>query len=330
MSLNSNFYLIPVQLKWNGSVSYHESNSGFNVVHPFQRLFQYKYIENNQNANLKGFNGQEKDNEVGEGIYTAEFWEYDSRIGRRWNLDPVVKPWQSSYSCFSNSPISRIDPLGDDDYFDNKGVFLYRTKSGNNIMIKTNSKDLLLSQAVLSTSALRGIGQYYAKSVKGMKGNENIWGQQHMGAVMHVSAYGGFGEYKAIMISQETDIESNPGHTSDLIDNYNDFKNCLAHEWWHYEKQYTKTKSGSNVYTGPSSESIRELDAYDYQINHDTWSSISAKYRANTIRNIGSYINKIEDKKIRAEKIKYFETKLKVKFSVLSDKAINVKYEIQN
>jgi hypothetical protein len=39
-----------------------------------------------------GFNGQEKDNEVyGEGnSYTAECWQYDPRLGRRWNLHPVV------------------------------------------------------------------------------------------------------------------------------------------------------------------------------------------------------------------------------------------------
>jgi hypothetical protein len=35
------------------------------------------------------FNGQEKDDEVsGAGnTMTAEFWEYDTRLGRRWNVD---------------------------------------------------------------------------------------------------------------------------------------------------------------------------------------------------------------------------------------------------
>jgi hypothetical protein len=34
-----------------------------------------------------GFNGQEKSDEIaGEGNHnTAEFWEYDTRTGRRWN-----------------------------------------------------------------------------------------------------------------------------------------------------------------------------------------------------------------------------------------------------
>ncbi|MFO0322304.1 MAG: hypothetical protein ACK504_07750, partial [Bacteroidota bacterium] len=46
-----------------------------------------------------GFNGQEKDDEIaGNGnINTAEFWQYDTRLGRRWNIDPVVKPSRSGY-----------------------------------------------------------------------------------------------------------------------------------------------------------------------------------------------------------------------------------------
>jgi hypothetical protein len=67
---------------------------------------------------LFSFNGQEKTNEIsGEGNHnTAMFWEYDTRIGRRWNVDPIIKPWQSGYLTFSNSPILKIDPNGDDDY----------------------------------------------------------------------------------------------------------------------------------------------------------------------------------------------------------------------
>jgi hypothetical protein len=63
-----------------------------------------------------GFNGQEKDNEVyGEGnSYNAEYWQYDSRLGRRWNVDPMAKkyPHQSPYAAFNNSPLYYIDPKG--------------------------------------------------------------------------------------------------------------------------------------------------------------------------------------------------------------------------
>ncbi len=69
----------------------------------------------NSNAYRYGLsNGQEKDNEIFEGAFTAEYWEYDSRIGRRWNNDPVVKPWESSYACFANNPIWFSDVNGDD------------------------------------------------------------------------------------------------------------------------------------------------------------------------------------------------------------------------
>src|SRR5690554_987143 len=73
-----------------------------------------------------GFNGQEKVNEVsGMGNHnTAEFWEYDTRLGRRWNVDPVYKYNLSNYSVLSNNPIIMIDPNGDDDYYNKKGKYL--------------------------------------------------------------------------------------------------------------------------------------------------------------------------------------------------------------
>ncbi|MEA1981390.1 MAG: hypothetical protein U9N54_10490, partial [candidate division Zixibacteria bacterium] len=82
-----------------------------------------------------GFNGQEKDDEIcGNGnSYTAEFWQYDPRLGRRWNIDPVDKPWMSSYHAFSNKPILNIDPNGalDDDVFKN-------SETGETTIVKTD------------------------------------------------------------------------------------------------------------------------------------------------------------------------------------------------
>ncbi len=59
-----------------------------------------------------GFNGQETETEINPSVTTAQFWEYDSRIGHRWNIDPVSYPWQSSYTTFNNNPILYADPLG--------------------------------------------------------------------------------------------------------------------------------------------------------------------------------------------------------------------------
>jgi len=61
-----------------------------------------------------GFNGQEKDNEVA-GIgnsNTAQFWQYDTRLGRRWNIDPVDQIRISNYAVMKLNPILYNDPQG--------------------------------------------------------------------------------------------------------------------------------------------------------------------------------------------------------------------------
>ncbi|NBC82333.1 MAG: hypothetical protein GVY19_03030 [Bacteroidetes bacterium] len=48
-------------------------------------------------------------NGITSSLYTAEYWMYDARLGRRWNIDPVTYPWQTSYAAFNNNPIYFID-----------------------------------------------------------------------------------------------------------------------------------------------------------------------------------------------------------------------------
>ncbi|MCK6610376.1 MAG: hypothetical protein L6Q78_04980, partial [Bacteroidia bacterium] len=62
-----------------------------------------------------GFNTQERDDEIaGFGnIMTAEYWEYDTRLGRRWNVDPVDQIFVSNYSVNGLNPIIFCDPNGD-------------------------------------------------------------------------------------------------------------------------------------------------------------------------------------------------------------------------
>lgn len=63
-----------------------------------------------------GFNGHEKDDEIkGEGNhYDFGNFGYDSRLGRRWQIDPASPkyPHQSTYVTFNNSPIVVYDPDG--------------------------------------------------------------------------------------------------------------------------------------------------------------------------------------------------------------------------
>jgi hypothetical protein len=78
-----------------------------------------------------GMNTQEKDNEIyGEGnSYTAEYWQYDARLARRWNVDPRPNPSISTYAAFANNPLFFSDPNGDtiriNDPTTEKGFFNY-------------------------------------------------------------------------------------------------------------------------------------------------------------------------------------------------------------
>lgn len=78
---------------------------------PYGRFF----TRSNVRGYCFGFNGQMKDDEIyGEGnSYTAEYWQYDPRLGRRWNLDPKPIADESNYACLRNSPILQSDPNGD-------------------------------------------------------------------------------------------------------------------------------------------------------------------------------------------------------------------------
>ena len=89
-----------------------------------------------------GYNGMENDNEVkGEGNnYTTHFRQLDPRLGRWFSIDPVIKTFQSPFTSMSNNPIWRIDPNGDDDFFDSKGNFLYSTGYGDEIRVVNDSK----------------------------------------------------------------------------------------------------------------------------------------------------------------------------------------------
>jgi hypothetical protein len=63
-----------------------------------------------------GLNAQEKTDEIsGSGNHTtALYWEYDPRIAKRWNTDPVVKHHESPFACFANNPIWFTDFNGAD------------------------------------------------------------------------------------------------------------------------------------------------------------------------------------------------------------------------
>ena len=56
-----------------------------------------------------GFNTQEKVPELNSSHTTALFWEYDGRLGRRWNLDPINLISISNYAAFEDNSINITD-----------------------------------------------------------------------------------------------------------------------------------------------------------------------------------------------------------------------------
>ena len=124
-------------------------------------IYNYRY----------SFNGQEKDDEVaGEGnVNTAQYWEYDTRLGRRWNLDVKPQAYCSNYSVFSNAPLIKVDPKGNSDYYTAKGTYLGSDGTkGMDIFIVTDKtiiadlkKQIGESTGYLKVAPTLGEGQFF-------------------------------------------------------------------------------------------------------------------------------------------------------------------------
>ena len=71
-----------------------------------------------------GFNGHEKNDEIAPGNYDFGGNGLDTRLGRRWNIDPMSgkHPDKSPYSFAANNPIYYVDKDGND-----YGVYFYKT-----------------------------------------------------------------------------------------------------------------------------------------------------------------------------------------------------------
>ncbi|MBW7869184.1 MAG: hypothetical protein H3C31_12780, partial [Brumimicrobium sp.] len=118
--------------------------------------------------------------------YTAEFWEYSPRLGKRWNIDPVVKPHESPYAAFANNPIWFVDPNGaDTSFFDDKGNYDQQAKNDfttayNRVKttIESIKSDISTNQTKLNKDKwffpkLRN--KNLSKKISGLESNLNDW-----------------------------------------------------------------------------------------------------------------------------------------------------------
>ena len=75
---------------------------------------------------------------------TALFWEYDTRLGRRWNRDPKPNPSISDYVCFGNNPILLVDKNGADTSFTDADAKKGFDEAQNDVLkeMKTNQDEI--------------------------------------------------------------------------------------------------------------------------------------------------------------------------------------------
>jgi RHS repeat-associated protein len=271
-----------------------------------------------------GFQGQEKDDELkGEGNHnTAMYWEYDTRIGRRWNLDPVVKSWLSSYSVLSNSPIWKIDPDGDDDYFDSTGKFLRRDNKKtsniivvsniNNKKVETQLRDVVFTKSNAKT--LANIGKYYAEKeglpVKSLR-NQNLSvgfsndskGRPDTGSLYNsgsVALIGGSDIMNHSEYYNTINIVVVNGTINPLINDFNNMTSTLTHEFSH-----KKIEGG---------DGFEHLQVYYDQITNPNFKNTTEDFKSTQYSNIESIINKglyYNDKKLSKEDIQVIRDEAK-------------------
>jgi len=245
-----------------------------------------------------GFNGQENSTEIAPNTMTAEYWEYDSRIGRRWNLDPIVKTWESPYAALSNSPIWKLDPKGDDDIFNSDGTFSYRTKTGSNIRVITKAGIKLLSQIqpnnAMNIKTLVNIVGYYAGGVVPSGTMVGISPN-----VDNKKAYA-YTNTEGINITAKNGIDP-------LLDNYNNLKSTIKHERSHQE---------AGDPTKPIYNFADHLSVYDKQIDDKTFKATDNVYKFAVAENYAGYLlgaldkEEIDDKTFD-DKVNILNTKLK-------------------
>jgi hypothetical protein len=80
-------------------------------------------------------NTQEKEPELGDGMSSAEFWMFDGKLGRRWNVDPKDQVHTSNYAVNGNNPLYYLDKNGDEKnsrHYDPNGNFIVEYNDGDN------------------------------------------------------------------------------------------------------------------------------------------------------------------------------------------------------
>ena len=249
-----------------------------------------------------GFQNQEKDDEIsGHGkSYSAEFWQYSPGLGRRWNIDPVVKEHRSPYDVFCNNPIIMIDPFGDDDYYNSDGTYniemskKYTNNGTHNIYILSadgNRKTLLADMPLNTPSQIEIVEKViscYANKA-GVYGKVKLVNLNNKSSVVLAKTVSKYNSGK--LISNNVVINSNGG-INDYLSNYYNLINTLFHENLHQ-----KDNKKGQFYNDDDFEGLmKHVEVYKKQIEHSSFVNTSKDFKEGTIRSYGEYLEKTLNK----------------------------------
>lgn len=244
-----------------------------------------------------GFNGQERGDEISNNHYTALHWEYDCKTGRRWNPDPVKKPWQSEYACFSNSPIYRVDPDGADDFFDVKGNYLYSTKEGTKIRIRLdNKKTILLSQARFGIVTIK-TKDGSSRTVGTPESNQIISKIVKHYVKTDTKIIGEVANFEAAYTEKTNDFSLGltnqgkaTGSTDGILDDYNNMKSVFFHEDLH-RKGGKEDKSWADL---TSIEGMKDhLEVYYNQVKDKTFDDTTEEFKLGVFATVNQLLSSL-------------------------------------
>ena len=223
------------------------------------------------------YNGKELDRTHGLDWYDYGARMYDPALARWMVPDPLAEKYYSvsPYSYCHDNPMNATDPDGRDDFFDENGNFIKKTKTGDNIMIKSGNNKYVNFTSVdfgKRHGALIGIGSYYLSQLDHdfNISVERTGGENPLDAA--VANIEGTGKY-FILIDQEGKVNPEYGVASNFI-------SSLYHETRHRYDTSTRDKA------------IREAKTVLLQTQHPSWNKVTESYAMSQASYATSWLNK--------------------------------------
>ncbi len=201
---------------------------------------------------------------------------YDPVLARWMVPDPLAEKHYgvSPYAYCHDNPINAIDPDGRDDFFDENGKFIKKTKTGDNIFIRSGNDKYVNFASVdfgKRHDALISIGSHYLSQVDHdfNLSVERTGGDNPLSAGLANS--GGTGKY-IIFIDQD-------GKVNPEYDTASNLTNSFYHETTH---RYDNSTLATN---------IGEVNAVLLQTKHPSWNNVTKSFAHSQASYAASQLN---------------------------------------